>query len=252
MALCFLTSNLLIGETTQPLPFFIERFTTTIEKCHHKWPRGHRGHRGHRGPSGASGASGYPGDTGLQGLPGDPGSTQVRGYISLSFVESPLNIYPTAGTPTIIPFGVNGTIPYPPVLFEYIDPDPTDLTADRYIHVLPGGGGIYYIEFTIYAYAYDEGQTLLPALLQPQIDIGYGWDETLPYNAVQTTLVPADQPYFVSEGTGEAIVPLLDGSKFRVKLLQATEGLTIGSTSHIALRSRDVSISIHRIDVLPE
>jgi hypothetical protein len=225
-ACCFLASGLLLGESYQPYPFLTEQHATTIEKSHHRGPRGHRGHRGHRG---------YP------------GKSVEPAYIGLSFLGPPVNISPQNGSLPIVPFGIIDTPTYPPVLLEYHDPDPTDPTADRYIRVLPGGAGMYAVEFSMYAQAEYINQPLELLRIQPQIDFGSGWDSSLPYNVFQTIYVSSGTPFFCSSGAGGAIIYLKDNNRLRLVVISATDGLSIGTTTSTLL-SRDVSITMHRID----
>lgn len=246
-ALCVLTSSLLIGAQPQTLPFFTEQYATTIEKSHHRGPRGPRGHRG---PQGHRGHRGHEGQAGKSVQPA---------WIGLSFVGDPItpntiDISPQDNTGTvIIPFGVNDNPTIPPVLLKYYDADPLSATADRYFQVLPGGGGIYDIQFSMYSRADYNNQDQINLLLQPQVNYGSGWEATLPYNVFQTVFVQNTTPpnFFCSAGSAEAIIYLPDNAKFRIVVLTATQGLTIGLTATplSPLQSRDVSITANRIDI---
>ncbi len=253
-----LASSVLVGAPLETLPFVTEQYATTVEKSHHhRGPRGHRGHPGPQGYQGALGAQGAQGPQGPQGEKGKDGEGLPPAWIGLSYLGPAMDISVGEFPDTvIIPFGISDTPGFDPVLVRYNDPHPEDpFSEERYLEILPGGGGMYMVEFSMYAAAAldNPAQPLLLLRLQPQVNIGLGWDDSLPYNVFSTVLVPNDPDFISSAGTAEAIIPVPDGGRFRVKVLEATKNLTIGKTPTTPdeLLSRDISVTAHRIALLP-
>jgi hypothetical protein len=242
-ALGFLASSLLIGMPFPMAPIPKVPFEKTIEKGHHRGPKGPRGHRGKRGHKGMAGTTGATGGS---------SNTLPVSYLSLSFVGPPVNICPLYQTlPVILPLGIID-IPNEPGFLRYIDPNPSNPTADRYIEVLSGGGGIYYIQFSLFAQTSNyiaQQQVLLE--IQPQIDYGAGWSDLAPFNVFQTVFTPAGVGgvnFYTSAGTSQGVIMLTEGSRLRAVILQATDLLTIGLNSSANITSRDVGITLIRID----
>ena len=242
-----LTSSLAFGTVPEVAPSIPNPFGTTIEKGHHTWPRGRRGPRGHRG---------HKGHQGLPGPTGNIGPSIEPAYISLSYIGPPMDISPKPGVQPILPLGIVDTS-QPLHFLQYIDPDPLNPAADRYIQVLPGGAGIYIVQFTIYAqtppltYPYT---TEIGLELQAETNDGTGWTMNIPFNEIQTDLTPAfgsTEAYISSAGTTQGMIYLGEGYKLRAVVLAATDGLTIGLNSTSSVTSRDVGVAMQRVATVP-
>lgn len=227
-------------------PFYTDSFGIAVEKSVKEFPRGPRGDRGHRG---------YTGPQGPQGATGRPGANVEPAFISLSFFGPPVDISPKNGSQPILPLGIVDT-EQPPRFIQYIDPDPSNPLADRYIEILPGGAGIYLIQFSLFAQtsAYF-GQTQILLQLQAQVNDGTGWNTTLvPFNVFETIFTPQDPPtipsaFYSSAGTSQGMIYLGEGYKLRAVILAATDRLTIGLNPKFPLLSRDVGLAMHRIAI---
>ena len=242
-ALGVLTSSLAFGSQPQSIPFSFDTCDAPIQKSPHQGPQGHPGHRGHEG------------DRGVQGPTGDAGKSFIPAYISLSYVAPAIDISPQSSQTPILPLGIIDTT-QPPAFLQYVDPDPSNPLADRYIEVLPGGAGVYFAQVSLYAqtpnfeYPYPDQ---IPLWIQPQFNRGSGWDTSFPFSVFQTVftqIVHSSNAYFASAGTAQGMVMLNDGDKFRLAVLEASEHLTIGLHALSPLLSRDVGFSMKRVDTL--
>ena len=240
-ALGVLTSSLAFGSQPQGIPFSFDTCEKPVEKNPHQGPRGHLGHRGHTG------------DIGVQGATGEAGEDFIPAYISLAYVAPAMDISPISSQTPILPLGIVDTT-QPPAFLQYVDADPSNPLADRYIEVLPGGAGVYFAQVSLYAqtpdfeYPYPDQ---IPLEIQPQFNRGSGWDTSFPFSVFQTvfTQLPhSTNAYFASAGTAQGMVLLKDGDKFRLAVLTASQNLTIGLHAQSALLSRDVGFSMKRVD----
>jgi hypothetical protein len=247
-----LTTSMLVSSPAPLFPPCTNLCETRTEKGFLFHP-GHHKNRKHRGHRGCRGHRGHRGHRGIQGNPGPTGPTPlipITPSISLSFLGPEVDISPKNGSMPIIPFGELDVPPPVPVL-EYVDPDPSDPTADRYIHILPGGAGLYLIAFSIYAQTssyIDQPQEIL--IIQPQVNSGAGWVDTTPYSNFQTVFTAHSGPapaFYSSCGSSTGMLYLQDNDKFRTVVLQATDLLSIGMDgSH--LPSRDVALAMIKIE----
>ena len=172
--------------------------------------------------------------------------------MSLSFYGPPVDIAPQdhPGGFVNLPLGTPD-VAFPETHVQYVDPDPTNVAADRYIEILPGGGGIYYFQGTLYAQTptfSTNPQKLLT--IQPQVDLGSGWVTIIPYNVILTVQASTGGPrqFYAAAGTLQGTFYLPDGAKVRAIVLTAPDNLTIGLNSLGPLPiSRDVALFMQRL-----
>lgn len=199
-----------------------------VEKKH---DQGSRGPRGHRGPKGHHGHKG-------------PGIAPA--YIGLT--RNSLDPLDISAAGSVIPFGTVdlGTSA---VLLQYVDPDPTNVMADRYVQVLPKGQGTYLIEYSISSYLREVGTLRFddesPLVLQLQINRGSGWDTVLPYDLF--TYNRSSHGFSTAVGSEECIVSLQAKDKVRLVVISALQGTCIGGQFE-NLAPRDVVFTMHRIN----
>ena len=197
---------------------------------------GSRGHKGERGERGRKGERGHRGRKGLHG----PGVAPA--YIERAEVIATL--FPLMLTSnTVLPLGNldNGITP---VLLEYVDPSPSDTTADRYIHVLPGGAGKYLIEYSFLAQVLPMEIQLLgtpPTEIQLQVAHDGGpYDTTRLLDLFPGIIVDLTTTY---SGTRTDILDLQDNDKVHIVVLNTDATTTIGGLP----QDRVVNVTMARI-----
>ena len=241
MFVCSLTAaSLLADSPSQMTPFSTDQIGIITKNDCHRGPRGHRGPKGHRGHRGATGP--------MPVIPPTP-------MISLTFHSGAtgpgVDISPKNGSLPILPCGTPDITPTP--FLEYIDPDPSDPTADRYIRVLPGGAGVYLIALSVFAKTSSYmAQDPVILKLQPQVNFGSGWITAIPYNNFQTTFTGASsqsQAFYSSAGASTGLLYLPDNAKIRAAVLAATDLLSVGipSLDPTLPPSRDVAVLLMQV-----
>jgi hypothetical protein len=129
---------------------------------------------------------------------------------------------------SILPLGNNDNS-LVPLHLEYVDPNPMDLSQDRYIHVLRGGGGTYLMEYSFLLIAGDA-----PMHVQVQVSHNGG-----PYNTSRAIDIFISNPSLYT-GTRTNILSLQEGD--RVHLL-VMDGSVIGDPAFALDRVVDVTMA---------
>lgn len=220
---CILSTSLFGGDTYQVSQKPSKKMEDSVEK-NHQGPRGHRGLRGHKGHKGKAGPEGAPAYIGL--------SWDTNASVDISVHGA------------IVPLGSlnTGTSAH---LLKYVDPDPTNALEDRYVQVLPGGGGTYLIQYSILAVNKCSSN---PILLQVQINRGNGWDTSFPLDAFVPFRLLQEETARGADGTVKFLISLQDNDKVRIAAFSDNLDSSIGGLLPQSA-TRDVAFTLHRIDV---